>query len=148
MSDTSGWAQVLELLEAEQVGVLGTSQAGHPYNSLVAFVASGDGHDLYFATTRATRKFSNLAGQHAVAMLIDNRTHDQRDFFEAAAVTAYGTAEEVQGERLETARELYLAKHPLLRDFVLAPSCSLFRVRVTCYHLVQQFQRVTEFRIE
>jgi hypothetical protein len=40
--------------------------------------------------------------------------------------------------------EIYLAKHPQLRDFAQSPSCALFRVDVEKYSIVYQFQNVIE----
>lgn len=148
MTNPSSWDIVLRLLKEQQLGVLGTNRQGHAYTSLVAFAATGDAHGLYFATTRATRKYHNLAADEQVALLVDNRSSQGMALFEAAAVSAYGRALEVSSAQREEALALYLAKHPQLKTFVSSPSTALFCISVESYHLVQRFQNVTEFRMD
>ena len=147
MTNPSAWDSVLQLLQEQQLGVLATNRHGHAYASLVAFAVTGDARGLYFATTRATRKYHNLAEDQQVALLVDNRSNQSLVFYEAAAVSAYGQAEEVSSEAREEALVLYLAKHPQLKAFASSPSTALFRITVESYHLVQRFQNVTEFRM-
>jgi nitroimidazol reductase NimA-like FMN-containing flavoprotein (pyridoxamine 5'-phosphate oxidase superfamily) len=147
MANSSSWQLVLELLKQQPLGVLGTNHQGHPYASLVAFVTTEDAHSVFFATTRATRKYHNLSKDEQIALLIDNRHNQSSGFYQTAAVTAYGRALEVDpAERAEVA-SLYLVKHPQLKSFVLSPSTALFRITVESYHLVVRFQHVTEFRM-
>lgn len=148
MTHSSSWDVVLQLLKEQQLGVLGTNRQGHAYASLVAFVAASDGRCLYFATTRATRKYNNLAEDEQVALLVDNRSGQGMVLYEAVAVSAYGQAMEVAAGEREAVLGLYLAKHPQLKTFVLSPSTALFRISVESYHLVQRFQNVTEFRMD
>lgn len=148
MTHLSSWDVALQLLNEQQLGVLGTKRLGHAYTSLVAFAATGDGRVLYFATTRATRKYDNLSEDQQVALLIDNRSSKEQVLYDAAALSAYGRAAEVASEDQEEAAALYLTKHPQLKTFVSSPSTALFRISVESYHLVQRFQNVTEFRMD
>ena len=148
MTSQTAWEIALRLLREQRLGVLGTNHQGHAYTSLVAFVATGDVHRLYFATTRATRKYNNLAKDQQVALLIDNRSRQETVLYEAAALSAYGQATEVSSGEREFALDLYLAKHPELKTFVSSPSTALFRISIASYHLVQRFQNVTEFRMD
>jgi nitroimidazol reductase NimA-like FMN-containing flavoprotein (pyridoxamine 5'-phosphate oxidase superfamily) len=95
MADADEWRLVLKLLKEQAFGVLGTNHKGHAYASLVAFAAAADVRCIFFATTRATRKYLNLAADDQVALLVDNRADQTLALYEAAAVTAYGTATEV-----------------------------------------------------
>lgn len=147
MSDSKEWSMVRKLLEAQPFGVLGTTHSGHAYTSLVAFVATADAGAIYFATTRATRKYLNLAANDQVALLVDNRADQALPLYEAAATSAYGRATEVASAEHAEIIELYLARHPQLKAFVSAPTTAMFRIQVRCYHLVQRFQNVTEFRM-
>jgi heme iron utilization protein len=148
MTSPTAWEIALQLLRGERLGVLGTNHLGHAYTSLVAFVATDDVRRLYFATTRATRKYNNLAKDQQVAFLVDNRSRQQTVLYEAAALSAYGQAAEVSSEERDVALALYLDKHPELKTFVVSPSTALFRISITSYHLVQRFQNVTEFRMD
>ena len=136
------------LLRSQGLGVLSTYGQGRPYASLVAFTANGDLKELIFATSRATRKYANLAAHPHVALLVDSRSNRDADIHEAMAATACGGVEEVPEKERAAYLERYLSKHPHLKDFVLAPSCALFRIRVNTYYLVQQFQKVFELHIK
>ena len=96
-------------------------------------------------------KFSdhhNLSADNRVSLLIDNRSDLDNPLYEAAAVTAYGTAEELDGESRQQALANFLSKHPQMKTFTAAPTTALFQVNVEEYHLVQRFQNVTEFVIK
>jgi hypothetical protein len=64
------------------------------------------------------------------------------------AVTAIGKAEEVDPNEKELYLQLFLEKHPHLKEFVSAPSCALLRIKIDTYYLVNRFQRVFELHIE
>jgi nitroimidazol reductase NimA-like FMN-containing flavoprotein (pyridoxamine 5'-phosphate oxidase superfamily) len=147
MTDSKEWNMVLKLLEEQPFGVLGTNHSGHAYTSLIAFAATPDVRSIYFATTRATRKYLNLTADHQVALLVDNRADQTLALYEAAAVTAYGSATEIAPIERAEILEIFLARHPQLKTFVSAPTTAMFRIETECYHLVQRFQNVTEFRM-
>ena len=65
--------EIKALLSEQRLGVLSTHYEGQPYASLVAFVASSDLGNLFFATPRATRKYRNLSHDDRASFLIDNR---------------------------------------------------------------------------
>jgi phosphoenolpyruvate synthase/pyruvate phosphate dikinase len=52
---------------------------------------------LVSATTRATRKYANLAANYRAAMLLDDGTNSESDFHRATAVTATGSARVISG---------------------------------------------------
>ena len=132
------------LLDTQLVAVLGTHNQGQPYTTLVGFVASRDLKSLYFATPRSTRKFANIEADGRVALMFDDRTHADSDFYEAIGVTACGRAVEVDKSPTSRALKQYHAKHPQLRDFVMSPNCAFIRVRVEKYVIVRDFQEVLE----
>jgi len=136
-----------KLLNSQPLAVLATQDRGQPYASLVAFASSDDLKSLYFATTRSTRKYGNLSGDSRVAMLVDNRSNKASDFRWAMAATATGKAEEVNARKRKKALELYLAKHPHLKDFVHSPTCALCEIRVLTFFVVTRFQSVVEVHV-
>jgi nitroimidazol reductase NimA-like FMN-containing flavoprotein (pyridoxamine 5'-phosphate oxidase superfamily) len=145
MEDMSQWRALLgDLLASQRSAVLATESEGQPYCSLMACAVTGDLRRIILATARATRKYRNMAANPRVALLVDNRTNQDSDLQEALAVTVMGQAREVRGEERDQAEEVFLAKHPLLRDFVASPACALMQVQVEKYYLVRQFQQVTE----
>lgn len=137
-----------ELFTSQKLAVLGTHQGGQPYGSLVAFAATLDLKNLVFATTRATRKFANLRADPRVSMVLDNRSNRVADFRRAVAATALGRAREVRGKDRERLAEMYLAKHPHLKEFVASPTCALVKMRVEVYYAVWRFQNVFEWRVK
>lgn len=137
-----------ELFTTQPLAVLSTQNEGQPYASLVAFATSEDLKELYFATTRATRKYANLSSDPRVAMLVDSRSNEVSDFRWAMAVTATGKAEEVEGQEKDKVLKTYLAKHPHLDDFVSSPSCALLKIRVQRYYVATRFQNVIEVHVK
>jgi nitroimidazol reductase NimA-like FMN-containing flavoprotein (pyridoxamine 5'-phosphate oxidase superfamily) len=138
-------ALIRRLLAGQKLGVLATREARSPYQSLVAFAASGDLRNIYFATAADTRKHANLVRFPQVSMLFDNRSNDAADFYRGVAVTALGRAEEVRAGSKKEALGLYLRKHPTLGAFIRSPSCRIFRVKVQTYIVVTEFQQVQEY---
>jgi len=136
-----------ELLKSQKLAVLSTHNKGQPYASLVVFAATEDLKYLLFATTRATRKYDNIAHDPRVAFLIDSRSNLDSDIHGAIAVTAMGIAEEVGEKGKEAFLKIYLDKHPHLKEFVHSPTCALLRVKAETYYLVSKFQKVFELRI-
>ncbi|MDH3898338.1 MAG: pyridoxamine 5'-phosphate oxidase family protein [Deltaproteobacteria bacterium] len=139
---------IRELFESQKLAVLGTQNEGQPYANLVAFAPSHDLKCLYFVTARATRKYANIEADARVTVLIDNRSNQDSDFSQAAAVTATGTAQEVVDAKRDEVLAIYLAKHPMLEDFVRSPSCALLQIRVETYYLVRRFQNVMELHVK
>lgn len=138
-------SQLQELFATQRLAVLATDHDGHPYASLVAFAINTDLRELFFATTRDTRKFANLQANPRVSLLIDNRANQVTDFSAAVAVTVLGSSAELTGPARWAGTALYLAKHPHLAEFVAAPSCALIRVKVQSFFLVSRFQNVVEY---
>jgi heme iron utilization protein len=142
-----GAGRVKELLDDQRFGVLCTCEpGGQPYASLVAFAATPDLAALIFATLRASRKYTNLAAEPRVSMLVDDRAKAAEELGAAAALTALGSASEIAGAERDAAASLLLARHPALRAFVASPGCALLRLAVDRYVLVTRFQQVVEVR--
>ncbi|MHB0999201.1 MAG: pyridoxamine 5'-phosphate oxidase family protein [Armatimonadota bacterium] len=132
------------LLSSQMLAVLATCSDDHPYTSLVAFTASSDLKKIYFATFRSTRKFVNLIHNARISMLIDNRSNQQSDFLEGIAVTVIGSVNETAKDE---AAELFLQKHPDLKDFIDSSDTALMEVRVERYLLVSKFQNTMELNV-
>jgi nitroimidazol reductase NimA-like FMN-containing flavoprotein (pyridoxamine 5'-phosphate oxidase superfamily) len=139
---------IRDLFRSQRLAVLATQREGQPFTNLVAFAATDDLKHLAFATTRATRKYANIAADSQVAMLIDNRRNQISDFENAAAVTAIGKAEEAGGEHRDRLLQVYVSKHPYLKGFATSPTCALIKVTVEKYDIVTRFQHVVELRMK
>lgn len=148
MSESATFMEQIEpLFNSQPLAVLATSSDNSPYTSLVAFAATDDLTRLIFATMRTTRKYTNLSNNPNVSLLIDNRSNQAEDFHDAIAVTVVGTVTEATEIEREQFLPLYLARHPLLKAFVLDPSCTLLMVQVKTYYLVSQFQSVMQLNM-
>ena len=136
-----------KLLQSQPLAVLATQNQGQPYASLVAFASSDDLKSLYFATTRSTRKYANMSGDSRVALLVDNRSNKASDFRWAMAATATGKVKEVSPAKRKGVLDLYLTKHPHLKEFVRSPTCALCEIRVQTFFVVTRFQHVVEVHV-
>lgn len=133
-----------ELCHSQPLAVLATAAGSAPYANLVAVAFSRDLRRLFFATSRATRKWQNLSRNPQVSLLLDNRSNQEADFTNAAAATILGTAREMTGMDRTEGQRLYLARHPHLAEFSAAPGCALFEVSITQFYLVTHFQEVLQ----
>lgn len=140
--------QLNNLFPSQKFAVLSSNNKGQPYSNLVAFASTDDLKTLYFATMRATRKYANISSDSRVAVMIDSRSNKSSDLSEAVAVTALGRAEESGADERQSILDIYLAKHPELKEFVSSPACALFKVAVKTYYIVNKFQNVQELSIE
>jgi nitroimidazol reductase NimA-like FMN-containing flavoprotein (pyridoxamine 5'-phosphate oxidase superfamily) len=138
--------RLADLFRTQQLAVLATQRDGQPYSNLVAFTATPDLAGLVFATARSTRKFENLAADPRASLLIDNRSNRAADFREAMAVTAVGRVVELTDDRKAGMLDLYLGKHPHLKEFVEAPTCALLMLEVEVYITVERFQKVLQWQ--
>lgn len=138
---------VRTLLDSQIQGVLATQFQQQPYTSLMAFAVTPDLRWVVFATYRATQKYANLLNNPRASLLIDNRCNNSADYQNAVAVSVQGVVREVDPGRRQELLELYLRKHPRLRDFVTATDCALLQLDVECYYVVSQFQSVAELRM-
>jgi nitroimidazol reductase NimA-like FMN-containing flavoprotein (pyridoxamine 5'-phosphate oxidase superfamily) len=137
-----------DIFSSQRLAVLATQSRKQPYGNLVAFMATDDLKHLLFATARATRKYANISKNPKVALVVDNRSNQEADFHQAAAVTATGVVKEIEGPEKERFKKLYLTKHPYLKEFVSSPTCAMLKVEVETYYVVRQFQNVVELHIK
>jgi putative heme iron utilization protein len=134
--------EIVTLCEEQHLAVLCTQYNGQPFGNLVVFAMSDDLRYLCFATSRATRKYRNLAADPRLALLIDSRQHYPQDLQAASALTITGRMVEAEEAVRSMLRSRYLVRHPHLRDFLDTPEVALLMVAVAQYDLVTEFQRV------
>jgi len=140
--------KIRNLFAVTRLAVLATDHDGSPYTSLVAFAASDDVREIYFATSKETRKYHYLKANCRVAFLVDNRSKTAVDFREGIAVTILGTATELHNAERESALASYVTNLPDLAEFVSSPTCALFRATVSSYSLVEEFEKISEHRFD
>ena len=140
--------RLVELFHSQKLASLSTQKDGQPYASLVAFVASDDLGQIYFATPTTTRKYTNLKQNPSVSLLVHNSSNMATDIRQAMAVTVSGDAVEVPESRLAAAQKVYLGKQPHMSAFVRSPNTAIIEVTVTRYDVVAHFQDVTVLEIQ
>lgn len=138
---------ITDLLTTQKLAVLSTYGKGQPYASLMAFAATEDLKHIIFATARSTRKYENLSSEPNAAMLIDNRSNNEKDFSRAAAATVLGRTKEVRDSQKKQFQNIYLLKHPHLKEFISSTSCALLILEVQKYYVVSRFQNVQELHM-
>jgi heme iron utilization protein len=135
--------EVRTLLASQRFAVLSTQEKDHPYMNLVAFAETGDLRTILFATTRATRKYGNIASKSGVALLVDNRSNEASDIRQAMAATIIGVASEVSDSEREGLEKVYLYKHLHMKEFLCTPSTALVKIEAETYVIVTGFQKVS-----
>jgi nitroimidazol reductase NimA-like FMN-containing flavoprotein (pyridoxamine 5'-phosphate oxidase superfamily) len=139
--------EIKNLCSSQKLAVLCTQRDNQPYASLVAFVISNDLKYLYLITPKTTRKFTNLAANPQVSVMINSSENRESDFHRAMAATIIGRATEISGRKRPDIIKSYLEKHPYLEDFAKSPTCALVQIRVKSYFLVKNFQNVMELHL-
>ena len=134
------------LLASQHFAVIATQSQGQPYSNLIAFAEADNLRSLLFVTGRDTKKYSNAIANKRVSVLVDSRTNQASDVNKAIAITVLGTIEEVAMDNKDYLSEIYLSKHPQLKDFLHKPSNALMRIAVTDY-IVASFESVKHLRI-
>lgn len=139
--------EIGDLLATQRLAVLATERTGQPYTSLMAFAYTPDLKTIVVATGASTRKHINLMTEARVSLLIDNRSNSESDFHAATALTVVGNASPVSKGLLNHYKQLYLARHNYLTDFLKAPTTTIFQISVRHYLLVTLFQKVMEYHL-
>jgi nitroimidazol reductase NimA-like FMN-containing flavoprotein (pyridoxamine 5'-phosphate oxidase superfamily) len=139
--------QVRRLLLSQRLGVLGTRFEDAPHLSLVAFLASEDLREIYFASPAQTRKAEALLKDARAALLVDDRKNLENDFEHSMAVTAKGSAAMLSPDEALAVVPLYVKRHPSLEGFAASASCRFYRLKVRRYSLVSKFQHVEDLQL-
>lgn len=126
------------MLCTQKLAVLATQGKNFPHTSLITFWAT-DLDQMFFATSKNTRKFYNLSKSSTISLLFDDRRSHQH-LLEASAVTARGQAEIAAKEGQQA--ESFLKKNPQLKTFFDQSSTAFIRVQIAQYDLVTNFGNV------
>ncbi|MBU0946877.1 MAG: pyridoxamine 5'-phosphate oxidase family protein [Proteobacteria bacterium] len=140
-------AHIQELLNSQLLAALSTQRNGQPYANLIAFACADTLKTILFATTKPTRKYTNLLADNRVSILVDCRSNQQADFHQASAVTLIGEAHETSSDERDTYKPIFIGRHPYLEKFVTSPTTALFKVTVKHYIMVSHFQKVMELHL-
>ena len=139
--------RVNELLINQRLAVLSSNMNDQPYPSLVAFAHTEDLQTLFFATLRSSKKYENIKKNPKISMLIDNRRNSPSDIADATAVSVFGTASEID-DKDNPNMNMYLRKHPYLKDFIDMPDCALLKIKVEKLKVISNFQNLDILEID
>ncbi|NDY72558.1 pyridoxamine 5'-phosphate oxidase family protein [Desulfobacter hydrogenophilus] len=134
------------LFESQNLAVLSTQKDNQPYSNLVAFASSSDLKYFYFLTPNTTRKYEHLTANPKVSILVHDSQNKADDFYNAVSVTGTGVSEEIDKSMAQKALDLYLKKHPDLKDFSRAPTTAFIRISIKRYFMVNRFQNVVDVK--
>lgn len=138
--------QIQALMIKQPYAVLCTQGGGQPYGSVIAFAVNQELNSAVFATPRATRKFRLLTECDRVSLVVDNRTGSTGDISSIHAVTATGRAVDLEDNNVEDDwQKLLVDKHPLMQDFICAPSTAIIRIDIFRYFHVTRLQEVFQW---
>ena len=140
--------QITTLFDSQMLAVLSTQSRDQPYASLVAFAAGDNLEHMFFLTPNTTRKYENLLANPKVAILVNNSVNQANDIYNAVSVTGIGTAAVVETSDRTQLLNIYLAKHPHLKEFSKAPTTAFICVAMKRYFMVSQFQSVIEIQVK
>lgn len=128
--------KITRLIAEQDICVLATVFENRPHCSLMAYVASRDGRRIHMATSRSTKKYSNLMRNTSVSLLIDDRSTSKKAF--ASALTLSGTcAPMAESETKEQAKQALINRHPHLSKFFDHPDVDILEVEVESVLLLQ-----------
>lgn len=146
MNETGG--AIRQLLQKEQFAAMSTAKGDEPYINLVAFAGTDDLASIIFCTPQKTRKYDNLQHNPRVALLVENSRNQAVDLTQAMALTAIGRAILTTAVAEPDSANLFLDKHPHMKQFVYDSATALVWVRVEKYLLVKNFQDTLTYTIE
>lgn len=149
MKNSSVFKSIKKLLDKQIFAVLCSLMDKQPYSDIMAFMPYENYHSIIFITARTTRKYSNLKKHPECSMFIDNRRNKTSDCLDAQGVNASGKAYELK-PGLESAQiaQMFLKRHPALEDFIESPTVAIFKLEVSTYYFVENFQEVTEIHLD
>ena len=139
--------RIKDIFKTQKFAALATQEQTHPYLSLMAYAFSDDLRYLLVATSRGTRKYSNMIKTPGVSFLIDNRTTRENDLIKISAVTGIGMAEEIEGAERGNSIKKLLEVHPDLVDFAALSSTALIKIKVIRYIIISRFEKAEELKM-
>lgn len=128
-------ADILDLIQSNNVCVLATVSGGEPHCSLMSYSTNINCHEIYMITQRESKKYRNLKENPSVSLLIDSRQIDSKTRIKALTIT--GT---VQSCVDENKKSIILAslldKNPNLKEFIDDSASEIIVVQVKAVQLL------------
>ncbi len=99
-------------------------------------------------TPNNTHKYENLKANPKVSILVNNSRNQADDIYNAISVTGIGVASIVDKTEEMNVLEMYLKKHPHLKEFSSAPTTAFICITIKQYFMVNRFQNVVEIKVK
>lgn len=146
-SGRSAIEKIKDLIKEQYFLVLCTSGDKKAYGSLVAYSFTEDFKNIYFATSRQTKKYRLLREHPRVAAVIDNRssTEDFQDL-DALTITAKACQIDTDDKGFSRGFRALKERHPYLGDFLKERSTVLFCLEEISIFLVLDLNTVFDWR--
>jgi nitroimidazol reductase NimA-like FMN-containing flavoprotein (pyridoxamine 5'-phosphate oxidase superfamily) len=118
--------------------VLSTSSDNRPNSSLMQYVSSETGAEIYMLTMKGSTKYGNILNNPHVSLLVDTRVEAAGENRDIKALTAYGRAGIVTDKYEEKMLKERLVKlNPGLSVISESPESCVVRVEVESFLLLE-----------
>jgi general stress protein 26 len=126
------------LLRENSLCVLATCSENKPHCSLMTYVTDEQAEAIHTVTLNTSRKYSNIAQNSRVSLLVDSRVNDGSEAGSIKALTVSGVSSLVKDETEKAAILTRIGQnHPHLRDLVLNPDAEIITIDVECFLLLE-----------
>jgi len=139
MNEKNSKINAANIIKNQKYAVVATQGLDDLYTTLIAYYSTDDLKNIYFVTSKRSKKYRNLIHNPNVSLLIDDRKNKSSDLLNATAITAIGQAFELK-DNLSKIINLFINKHPKLKKFIESPESVLIDVKVDKYIFVNNFQ--------
>lgn len=130
--------QIKSLVLQKDSCVMATSFRDKPHCSLMVYAVNDTCKEIYMVTHKKGTKYHNLKKNPHVSLLMDTRDENLgKRPNKVLALTVQGEFEEISTEdRKREIRDMLLAGHPHLKDFMKDPNAEVFTVHVVSFLLL------------
>ena len=140
--DTDVRTRALALMGAERSAVLALCHEGRPRCFQMAVALEAEGRRVYLATSQDSSKYPMLLACPWVCLFFSAARNRDSDPQHAATLEVQGVVEPVAGAHKLQARQLLVARHGALEQFLCNPGTRILAVRMTRLVLTERFQQV------
>jgi nitroimidazol reductase NimA-like FMN-containing flavoprotein (pyridoxamine 5'-phosphate oxidase superfamily) len=140
------YEKIRKISDKTRFAVLATEGNRRPYTNLVGFILSTDLKELYFFTSKKTRKYKNILSNPNACLLIDTRDKYNNKSFLITAITIIGRADVIEDVPRLLLKK-YLKKNKELKEFTESAFNVLIKVSIEKYIIVNRFQQIIEIEI-
>jgi hypothetical protein len=146
--DTDVRTRALALMGAERSAVLALCHEGRPRCFQMAVALEAEGRRVYLATSQDSSKYPMLLACPWVCLFFSAARNRDSDPQHAATLEVQGVVEPVAGAHKLQARQLLVARHGALEQFLCNPGTRILAVRMTRLVLTERFQQVAVLDVD